>query len=141
MERVGSVPAAIMISEIMDVVVVLPWVPLIATGSLYPRMIWPRRTDLVMCGILFSITAIYSGLSGRIAAVKTTRSMSGVIFSFFWPIMTLMPSAASSSVMEEAARSDPETSKPLLRRICARPLMEIPPIPEKYTWIGLSKSS
>ena len=38
-DSVGSVPASTMISEIMEVVVVFPWVPLTATGSLKPRMI------------------------------------------------------------------------------------------------------
>ena len=141
MERVGSVPALTRISEIMEVVVVFPCVPLTATGSLYPRMICPSRTDLVMCGIPSSVTAIYSGLSGLIAAVKTTRSMSGVMFSFFCPMMTRIPSAARPAVIAEAARSEPETSKPRLLSILARPLMEIPPIPEKKTWMGVLKSS
>ena len=55
-----------------------------------------------MCGIPSSVAAIYSGLSGLIAAVKTTRSMSGVMFSFFCPMMTRIPSAARPAVIAEA---------------------------------------
>ena len=63
-------------------------------------------------------------------------SLASIVFDYsiweiFCPMMTRMPSAASASVSALCARSEPETVKPLLLRILARPLMEIPPIPEK----------
>ena len=74
------------------------------------------------------------------AAVKTARSMSFVMFSLRCPIMTRIPEFSRVRVISEAALSDPETVKPSLARICARPLMDIPPIPTKWTWTGWLKS-
>ena len=44
------------------------------------------------------------------------------------------PSSASRSVMSFSFRSEPETSNSSVRRISARPLMPMPPMPTKWTW-------
>ena len=43
-------------------------------------------------------------------------------------------------LLEVLKKSEPETVKPSVSRICARPLMLMPPIPMKCTWTGREKS-
>ena len=65
--------------------------------------------------------------------------MSLVILSAVWLYTIWQPAAVSSFVSADSAASEPDTVKFLSRSICARPLMLIPPIPIKCTWIGLLK--
>ena len=75
------------------------------------------------------------------ALVKMTQSMSGVMFSFFWPIITGIPLSSRCFTVGDLARSEPVTSKPRLFRISASPLIEMPPMPQKKTFFGCVRSN
>jgi hypothetical protein len=65
------------------------------------------------------------------AAVYTTRSISSVILDAFCPMLMVIPFSERELVREDALASEPDTRKPFEKRISARPLILMPPIPIK----------
>ena len=113
----------------MEVVVVLPWVPAIATLD-FSRMssasISARRTT----GSLRARAASSSGLPGLIADEITT-TWASARFSACWPMKTFAPFCSSRRVIGLARRSEPCTVKPWSSSTSAIPDMPMPPIPVK----------
>src|SRR3954454_7322864 len=93
---------------IIDVVVVLPWVPETAMVG-FSRVSSPSRSARCISG------GLRSGLSGGIALMYTTSAPSGTLAAS-WPFK---------------ARSDPVTSAPRMRATLASPLIPAPRIPTK----------
>src|SRR4051795_8031163 len=93
---------------IIDVVVVLPWVPETAIVG-FSRVSSPSRSARCISG------GLRSGLSGAIALLYTTSAPSGT-FAASWPFK---------------ARSDPVTSAPRMRATLASPLIPAPRMPTK----------
>ena len=79
------------------VVVVLPWVPAMAT-QLFSRIssasISARRTTGMRC----ARAAASSGLS-RLIAVETTTTAAPAMFSALWPTLTVTPFLRSRSTL------------------------------------------
>ena len=73
MTMVGSKPAPCRQRAIIDVVVVLPWVPAMATPY-FMRISSPSISARGMTGIFCSSAARISGLSSRMAVLRTTTS-------------------------------------------------------------------
>jgi len=128
---VGSQLPASRIWEIMDVVVVFPCVPATLMALLYSFIISPRKSARTIIGMPACCAAINSGLSLWMAAVYTTKSISGVIFSDFWPYNILAPESESLFVSSLALASEPLTWIFFSIRISASALMLMPPIPIK----------
>ena len=104
---VGSKPPASSSAATIEVVVVLPWVPAMAT-QLFSRIssasISARRTTGSRC----ARAATSSGLSGLIAEeMTTTRAPSR--FSALWPIVTFTPLSRSRLTLALSAWSVPCT--------------------------------
>ena len=102
---VGSRPPASSSAATIEVVVVLPWVPAIAT-QLFSRIssasISARRTT----GMRLARAAISSGLS-RLIAEETTTTSAPSIFSALWPMAILMPLSRSRLTLALSATSEP----------------------------------
>ena len=104
---VGSRLAASNRVATIEVVVVLPCVPAIATqvfSRISSASISARRTT----GSRRSRAAVSSGLSRRMA-VETTTTSASPRFSAACPISTAMPAARSRSTLALSAASDPCT--------------------------------
>jgi hypothetical protein len=92
---VGSTPPASSSAATIEVVVVLPCVPAIATvdfSRISSASISARRTT----GMRFSSASSTSGLP-RLIAVEVTTTAASPRFSALWPIITLIPLARSPS--------------------------------------------
>ena len=104
---VGSKLPASSSAATSDVVVVLPWVPAMAT-QLFSRIssasISARRTT----GRRFSRAATSSGLS-RLIADDTTSTSAPSRFSASWPIETLAPLSRSRLTLALSEASEPCT--------------------------------
>ncbi len=106
--RVGSSPARWSTIPIMEVVVVLPWVP--DTAMPYLRRISSANISVRgITGIARRLASCSSGLSIGTAAEKTATSAPRT-FSALWAKTTLTPMALRRSVTSEDFRSDPLTS-------------------------------
>ena len=104
---VGSKPPASSRVATIVVVVVLPWVPAMATldfSRISSASISARRTT----GRPRRRASSSSGLPGLIAEEITTTSASSR-FSAFWPSKMVAPIAARRSVILEDFRSEPCT--------------------------------
>ena len=104
---VGSSPPASRRAAIIEVVVVLPWVPPTATedcSRISSASISARRT----MGMRRARAAATSALSGRMA-VETTTALAPSTLPAWWPTWITAPSASSRSVLAEARASEPET--------------------------------
>ena len=104
---VGSSPPASSSAATIDVVVVLPCVPAMAT-QLFSRIssasISARRTT----GSRLARAATSSGLS-RLMADETTTTSAPSIFSALWPMATLMFLSRSRLTLALSATSEPVT--------------------------------
>ena len=80
-------------------------------------------------GMPSSWARIISGLSSWTAAVRTTNSMSSVIFSALCPMATGMPEAVSALTFLLLFMSEPLMIMPIPRSTSAREDMDTPPIP------------
>ena len=104
---VGSKLPASSIAATIEVVVVLPCVPAMAT-QLFSRIssasISARRTT----GRRLARAATSSGLSGLIAE-ETTMTSAPSIFSALWPTSTLMPFSRSRFTLALSDTSEPVT--------------------------------
>ena len=104
---VGSIPPASSSAATIDVVVVLPWVPAIAT-QLFSRIssasISARRTTGMRC----ARAAISSGLS-RLIAVDTTTTSAPATFSALCPTLTVMPFSRRRATLALSEASEPCT--------------------------------
>ena len=104
---VGSSPPASSSAATIEVVVVLPCVPAIAT-QLFSRIssasISARRTTASRR----ARAAISSGLS-RLMAEETTTTSAPSRFSALWPIATLTPFSRSRLTLALSATSEPVT--------------------------------
>src|SRR5215813_12990447 len=129
---VGSKPPASTSAATSEVVVVLPWVPAIATQRL-SRMssasISARRTT----GRRRARAAVSSGLS-RLIAVDTTTTSASPSAPAEWPMEILAPLSRRRLTLALSEASDPWTVYPRLMSTSAMPLMPMPPMPTK--WIG-----
>src|SRR3990172_2555016 len=133
MTTVGSMlPAASTVATI-EVVVVLPCAPAMATPYL-SRMSSASISARGITGICFSLAATTSTLS-FFTADEMTTTCGEATFSARCPIKISPPSFLSRSVVSDAFMSEPETRYPRLSRTSAIPLMPIPPMPTK--WICL----
>ncbi len=104
---VGSVPASSSMAAIIEVVVVLPWVPPMAIAHfrrISSASISARRTT----GIRLARAATTSGLSA-LTADEITTTRASPRFSAAWPTLTFMPSASRRLTLAEAAMSEPCT--------------------------------
>ena len=106
MNRVGSSPACSRICEIMEVVVVLPWVPATATVLGYRRVIIPSSLARSSRGMPRSLAAASSGLAALTAAVNTTSSAFPT-FSAAWPIWIGIPRERSRFTLSDSLTSEP----------------------------------
>ena len=104
---VGSRSPASSSAATIEVVVVLPWVPAMAT-QLFSRIssasISARRTT----GMRWARAAISSGLS-RLIAVDTTTTSAPATFPAAWPTETLMPLSRSRATLPLSEASEPCT--------------------------------
>ena len=104
---VGSRPPASSRVATIVVVVVLPWVPAIAT-QLFSRInsasISARRTTGMRC----ARAAASSGLS-RLIAVETTTTSAPSMLSALWPTETLTPFSRSRATFPPSEASEPCT--------------------------------
>ena len=104
---VGSRRPASSSAATSEVVVVLPWVPAIATQLLRrinSASISARRTT----GRRWARAAISSGLS-RLIADDTTSTSAPSMFSARWPIATAIPLSRSRLTLALSATSEPFT--------------------------------
>ena len=105
---VGSRLPASSSAATIDVVVVLPWVPAMAT-QLFSRIssasISARRTT----GSRLARAATSSGLSRRIA-VETTTTSAAPRLAAAWPIDTVAPLSRSRLMLAPSAASEPCTT-------------------------------
>jgi hypothetical protein len=104
---VGSTPPASSNVATIEVVVVLPWVPAIATqrfSRISSASISARRTT----GRRFARAAASSGLS-RLIAVDTTITSASPRFSPAWPTATLAPLSRNRFTFAESDASEPCT--------------------------------
>ena len=134
---VGSRSPSRVICEIIDVHVVLPWVPATATLYLWPFIINPKNSALSINIKFCFLASIISGLLSGIAAVYTTKSTS-TKFLLSWPMYICAPFFLSLSRIADSLESEPETLYPLFNKTAANPLILIPPIPMKWIFICLS---
>ncbi len=125
---VGSKADSNTIEDIIEVVVVLPWVPEMAILFSYWSIIAPNSTERSIAGIFFFFASKSSGLSCEMAAVYTTKSCPE-IFEALCPGKIVAPMAASLFVISDSVQSEPVIFTFLFIRISASPLMLIPPIP------------
>ena len=104
---VGSRSPASSSAATIEVVVVLPWVPAIAT-QLFSRIssasISARRTT----GMRWARAAISSGLS-RLIAVDTTSTSAPATFSALWPTVIVMPLSRRRLTLALSETSEPCT--------------------------------
>ena len=104
---VGSYPPWLRIVATMEVVVVLPWLPAIATPY-FRRINSASISALGMTGICRRLASRISTLSERTADETTTTSAFST-FSAAWPMKVLPPSFSNLSVRGPSFRSEPET--------------------------------
>ena len=104
---VGSICAVSNSAPIIEVVVVLPWVPATAIAHLR-RISSPSISARRTTGTRRARAARISGLSGLIAEETTTTS-AAPMFSALCPTMTGMPSAVRRAVLPPSLRSLPCT--------------------------------
>jgi len=128
---VGSTPAWCSSTAIMEVVLVLPWVPVTATAN-FIRISSPSISARGITGIRSSRARRTSGLSGPMA-VETTTTSAPSGWPAACPAATRAPRRASRRVISVSRRSEPDTSKPRFRSTSAIPLMPMPPTPTKCT--------
>ena len=114
----------------IDVVVVFPCVPAMPMPY-FRRMTSASISARRMTGMFRLRASSTSGLSLPTAEEYTRASTSGARFAALCPIITLIPSDWSRSVLSLAARSEPVTANPSALRISAIPLMPMPPMPTK----------
>ncbi len=128
----GSAPLCRRIVVIIEVVVVLPCVPVTAI---------PCRSSITLASADERCStrsprcraATSSGLSGRIAVETTTVSASPTCAASC-PTCTVAPAAASSASSGESAESLPDTGTPRASMIRAMPDMPAPPMAMKCTF-------
>ena len=104
---VGSRPAASSKVATSEVVVVLPWVPAMAThcfSRISSASISARRTT----GTRLMRAAASSGLS-RLIAEETTTTAASPICSALWPTKTLAPRSRSRLALAFSEASEPCT--------------------------------
>src|SRR6185312_7127300 len=128
---VGSSPALSSTSAIIDVVVVLPWLPATAIEYL-SRISSASISARGITGICRRAASRTSGFAGRTADETTTTSASPTCAASC-PCMTRMPSVSSRSVTADFFMSDPLTAYPRFASSSAMPLMPMPPMPTKCT--------
>ena len=129
---VGSAWAAMKMWVVMEVVVVLPWVPAMHTAFRYCRMMAPQASARSKTGMPPARAAAISGLSSWIAAVRMTNSAPWMSWAS-WPTWTEMPSFRSCSTTGLSVWSLPWTARPMLWSTSARGLMDTPPMPARWT--------
>ncbi len=105
---VGSSPAVSNSAPIIEVVVVLPWVPATAIAHLR-RISSPSISARRTTGMSRARASTTSGLS-CFTAEDTTTTLALPRFSARWPISTCMPMARSRRTLALSARSLPCTS-------------------------------
>ncbi len=115
----------------MDVVVVLPWVPAMAT-AVRPAITEARAAARGMIRSPCLSASPSSGLESRIA-VETTTVSTSLMWEAAWPMCTVAPSSRSSVISSELRASLPVTRTPRLSRMRAMPDMPAPPTPMKCT--------
>ena len=104
---VGSRPAASSSVATSEVVVVLPWVPAMATHCfrrISSASISARRTT----GMRRERAAVSSGLS-RLIAVETTTTAASPMCAASWPTKTLAPLSRSRLTLALSLASEPWT--------------------------------
>ena len=104
---VGSSPPRSSTSATIEVVVVLPWLPAIATPYLR-RISSASISARGITGIPRRRASTTSGLSLR-TAVEVTTTWASLAFSAAWPSAMRAPRATSRSVTDERLRSEPLT--------------------------------
>ena len=104
---VGSSPPASSMAATIEVVVVLPWVPPIATDH-FRRISSPSISARRTTGSRRERAASTSGLS-FLTALDTTTTWAWAMLSARWPIATLMPISCSRRVLAPSAMSLPCT--------------------------------
>jgi hypothetical protein len=125
----GSAPQCCSATVSSDVVVVLPWVPAIATAR-RPAMTEASAAALGSTRRPRRRASTSSGLVSRIAEDTTTVSASPT-WPGAWPMCTVAPTARSAASARESLASLPETGRPRASRIRAMPDMPAPPMPTK----------
>ena len=117
---------------IIDVVLVLPWVPVTAITR-RPNISEPSAAARCTTRSPRRFASTSSGLFALIA-LDTTSVSASPRWPAAWPTQTRAPSAASSdSATESAVVSLPETSTPRASMIRAMPDIPAPPRPAKCT--------
>ena len=104
---VGSSPPRSSTSATIEVVVVLPWLPAIATPYL-SRISSASISARGITGTPRRRASLTSGFDGR-TAVEVTTTWAPPTFAAAWPSKTVAPSASRWSVTGESFRSEPET--------------------------------
>ena len=126
---VGSRPPAARTAATIEVVVVLPCIPAMATPY-FRRMSSASISARGITGMCRLWASATSGLSGPMAELVTITS-APTTFSARWPSVIVAPSVARRWVTGEDFKSEPETLQPRLIKTSAMPLMPMPPMPTK----------
>src|SRR5579863_8771963 len=134
----GRRPASTRISESMEAVVVLPWVPATAThlrvAAIAARTA-ERRTTAIPRRRASASSMLSSGTAGEYVTTSAPATCSGSC-----PIDTPIPSARSRSVTGDAFTSLPLTRWPIPASTVAMALIPTPPTPTTCTWRGGARS-
>ena len=106
MTRVGSISASVSTWPIIDVVVVLPWLP--ATAMPYfMRMSSASISARGITGICRSLAASTSGFENFTAVEITTTESASARFAASWPMWTSAPSERRRRVASFSFKSEP----------------------------------
>jgi hypothetical protein len=130
MTKVGSRSAAASTLVTRLVVVVLPWVPAMAT-PFWRRISSASITARGTTGSSLAWAATTSGLSA-LTAVEVTRQSAPAMCAASCPMCTRAPRSARRWAAAPMDRSLPEMVKPWLSSTSAMPLMPAPPMPTKW---------
>ncbi len=106
---VGSRPPAASTVATMEVVVVLPWLPAMATPYLR-RISSASISARGMTGVLRALATTTSGLSRFTAEEMTTTSQAPTFSARCGPVTTLAPRPSRRRVVSESFRSLPLTA-------------------------------
>ncbi|SIN10602.1 Uncharacterised protein [Mycobacteroides abscessus subsp. abscessus] len=127
----GSAPAASSITAIIELVVVLPWVPATAIVRWTP-MAAARASERCRTRSPRARAAASSGLDSRMAVEITTVSACSM-FSAAWGTKTRAPFSRSASSTGPSLASEPDTLSPCSSSSSATADIPVPPMPMKCT--------
>ena len=96
-----------------------------------------KTTPRESTGMRRACATASSAVVSATAGVRTNQETSGVMCSAACPNCTVIPCRVSQSVIRDGVVSQPEICHPRAASNRANPAMPTPPMPIKWTWVGV----